>query len=97
MAEHNTETIGRYVIEREIGRGGMAIVYQAHDPHLDRSVVIKLIRKDAFTCCGHNVGVNSPFGFIHSRVQDIRLSDFISFCKGCVFILIVNFPIKIYF
>lgn len=49
MTEHNVKTIGRYVIEREIGRGGMAIVYQAYDPHLDRPVAIKLIRKDAFT------------------------------------------------
>lgn len=49
MTEHSVKTIGRYVIEREIGRGGMAIVYQAYDPHLDRSVAIKLIRKDAFT------------------------------------------------
>ena len=49
MTEHNVKTIGRYVIEREIGCGGMAIVYQAYDPHLDRPVAIKLIRKDAFT------------------------------------------------
>ena len=49
MNDDSMKTIGRYIIEREIGRGGMAIVYQAHDPHLDRSVAIKLIRKGAFT------------------------------------------------
>ena len=49
MSDDSVKTIGRYIIEREIGRGGMAVVYQAHDPHLDRSVAIKLIRKGAFT------------------------------------------------
>lgn len=35
--------IGRYSTERELGRGGMATVYLAHDPVLDRKVAIKLI------------------------------------------------------
>lgn len=49
MAEGEYSKIGRYEIEREIGRGGMAIVYKAHDAELDRYVAIKLIRKAAFT------------------------------------------------
>ncbi len=49
MAEGEYTKIGRYEIEREIGRGGMAIVYKAHDSELDRDVAIKLIRKGAFT------------------------------------------------
>ena len=48
MSDDSMKTIGRYIIEREIGRGGMAVVYQAHDPQLDRVVAIKLIRKGAF-------------------------------------------------
>ena len=48
MSDDSMKTIGRYIIEREIGRGGMAVVYQAHDPQLDRAVAIKLIRKGAF-------------------------------------------------
>ena len=48
MSDDSMKTIGRYIIEREIGRGGMAVVYQAHDPQLDRVVAIKLIRKSAF-------------------------------------------------
>ncbi|MAI72947.1 MAG: protein kinase [Rhodopirellula sp.] len=35
--------IGPYQIEREIARGGMGIVYQAHQEGLDRRVALKLI------------------------------------------------------
>ena len=34
---------GRYSIDREIGRGGMGIVYLAREVHLDRPVAIKLL------------------------------------------------------
>jgi serine/threonine-protein kinase len=34
---------GRYLIEREIGRGGMGVVYRARDTGLDRCVAIKII------------------------------------------------------
>ncbi|MGH7618166.1 MAG: protein kinase domain-containing protein, partial [Gemmatimonadaceae bacterium] len=34
---------GRYSIDREIGRGGMGVVYLAREVHLDRSVAIKLL------------------------------------------------------
>ena len=35
--------IGRFVIERELGRGAMGLVYLAHDPKIDRKVAIKTI------------------------------------------------------
>ena len=33
----------RFRIDQEIGRGGMAVVYRAHDRHLDRFVAIKVL------------------------------------------------------
>ena len=37
----------RYVIERELGRGGMATVYLAHDVHHDRRVALKVLRSQS--------------------------------------------------
>jgi serine/threonine protein kinase/formylglycine-generating enzyme required for sulfatase activity len=38
--------VGRYIIERELGRGAMGMVFEARDPLIGRAVAVKVIRLD---------------------------------------------------
>ena len=42
----------RFSIDREIGRGGMAVVYGAHDRHLSREVAIKVLAAELSSAVG---------------------------------------------
>ena len=43
MDELVNKTLGQFQITRELGRGGMAIVYEAFQPALQRKVAIKVL------------------------------------------------------
>lgn len=43
---------GRYSIERELGQGGMSVVYLARDEKHDRQVAIKVLRRDIAAALG---------------------------------------------
>jgi len=42
----------RYALERELGRGGMAVVFLARDPRHDRAVAIKVLRDEIAAALG---------------------------------------------
>jgi serine/threonine-protein kinase len=37
--------LGRYLVEGEIGRGGMGVVYRVHDPALKRTLAVKVLQR----------------------------------------------------
>jgi serine/threonine-protein kinase len=49
LSEHLAD---RYRIERELGRGGMAVVYRAHDLRHDRPVALKVLRPELAASLG---------------------------------------------
>jgi eukaryotic-like serine/threonine-protein kinase len=53
LLDHIQQTLGdRYLIERELGRGGMAFVYLARDRRYERQVAVKVLDPDIATAVG---------------------------------------------
>jgi len=51
------DKVGRYKIKSELGRGGMATVYRAHDPISNREVAVKVLPREML----HNLLTRSRF------------------------------------
>jgi len=56
------KTLGQYRITRELGRGGMAIVYEAYQPALNRTVAIKILP----------LGLSADATFVHRFLREAR-------------------------
>ncbi|MDD3610145.1 MAG: protein kinase [Halothiobacillaceae bacterium] len=38
--------LGRYILQEEIGRGAMSVIHRGHDPHIRRTLAIKVLREE---------------------------------------------------
>ena len=43
---HTISAVGRYRVVEELGKGAMAVVYKAHDPNIDRTLAVKILRTE---------------------------------------------------
>lgn len=83
---------GRFHVEREVGRGGMGVVYLARDLVLDRHVAIKVLRGDRVRDSDHRARfqreARTAAGLAHPNIVPIHgvevRDDLICFVMGFV-------------
>ena len=76
VAHLNASLAGRYLIEREIGRGGMATVYVARDVRHDRKVAVKILNPELGAVLGVDRGTLSA-----GVLCDMRRHDELRACR----------------
>ena len=83
---------GRYTIGREIGRGGMAIVYLAHDLRHDRDVALKVLRPELAATLGPDrflLEIHLAAGLAHPHILPLHDSGD---ADGCLFYVMPYVP-----
>ncbi|HEU5217447.1 MAG TPA: protein kinase, partial [Gemmatimonadales bacterium] len=71
LARLESALADRYRIERELGQGGMATVYLAHDVRHDRKVAIKVLRPELAAVLGAErfvVEIKTTAGLQHPHI-----------------------------
>jgi tetratricopeptide (TPR) repeat protein len=83
---------GRYTVGREIGRGGMAIVYLAHDLRHDRDVALKVLRPELAATLGPDrflLEIKLAAGLSHPHILPLHDSGD---ADGCLFYVMPFVP-----
>jgi serine/threonine protein kinase len=83
---------GRYTIGREIGRGGMAIVYLAHDVRHDRDVGLKVLRPELAATLGADrflQEIKLAAGLAHPHIMPLHDSGE---ADGCLYYVMPYVP-----
>ena len=60
-AMHLTRRLGKYTLGDTLGEGAMGVVYRAVDPHIDRVVALKTIRKSVLESAAGNLSAALRF------------------------------------
>jgi hypothetical protein len=87
-----TALAGRYTIGREIGRGGMAIVYLAHDVRHDRDVALKVLRPELAATLGPDrflQEIKLAAGLAHPHIMPLHDSGE---ADGCLYYVMPYVP-----
>ena len=58
---------GRYEVKRELGRGGMATVYLAHDVKHEREVALKVLHHELSSSLGPDRFLDQGFDWAEAR------------------------------